>query len=119
MISTRSLELRPIDKTKPLLLIDCHGTMLHRSEDPVPEMDPDLFLRDKYLYLRKDLPGFLKTLAPLFNICIYSSIMAHNIKPVLHIHNLFPYVCKVFDRIYCKPDPEGALDWYSNIFLLH
>ena len=49
-----------------------------------------------------------------FHVAVYTSVMAHNIEPVLNsIFGGFfrPPISTIFDRTYNKPDPNAREKW--------
>jgi hypothetical protein len=102
---------KPLDYSKPLLLIDCNGTLVHRSETRVSGVSEDLALRRRFVYARKDAACFISRLSNHFNICVYSSIMMHNILPILKLIQATRFTSRIFDRNYFKIDTEGANEW--------
>lgn len=97
---------------KPLLLVDLNGTLCYRTESPVSGIQHGLYLRRKFVYMRDGIQDFLVKLEPHFNICIYTSVMRHNVMPVLDlIPSWSRSVFRVFDRDFNKPDPEGKESW--------
>jgi len=75
-------------------------------------MTPHLYLRRRNVYMRDGIQDFFQKLKPYFNICIYTSVMRHNVMPVLDlIPSWSKLVARVFDRDYNKPDPNGKESW--------
>ena len=102
-------------KAQLMLLCDLNGTLGYRCENPVPGVSPLLYIRHKNFYPRHGVVEFLKKWSanPQFKVCIYSSVMLHNIEPILKA--LLPTDLKskiqVFDQQYCKPDPDAIEPW--------
>jgi hypothetical protein len=99
-----------LDEIKPLLLLDLNGTLCYRTELRVPDIKVDLYVRRKFVYLRPDVNEFLSKLSPFFNVCLYTSVMRHNAQAVLDLLQQKD-IAMLFDREYCKPDPNGKEAW--------
>lgn len=101
------------EERKPLLLVDLNGTIIYRSETPVVNARPTLYIRGKYYYARPDAIEFLSSLSKSFRIAIYSSVMKHNITAFLSAmdKNWKDYISDVYDRSYNKPSPSPKREW--------
>ncbi|KAL0225797.1 hypothetical protein P9112_013121 [Eukaryota sp. TZLM1-RC] len=96
---------------RPLLLLDLNGTIVYRTEVPVNGVRAALYVRRKYSYPRVGVQQILEKLSPYYEIAVYSSVMYHNITPVLNACSINHLVDKVFDREYNIPDPQGENKW--------
>ena len=77
---------------KYLILLDLNGTICYRTEEPVPGVSPDLFVRRKHYYGRPGIDEFVRGLYETkdFKICVYSSTMMHNLEA--GVDAIFPQV---------------------------
>lgn len=98
-----------------LLLLDMNGTVCYRSEEPVPGVRPDLYVRRKFFYRRGGVGAFVSRLvgSGSFDVCVYTSMMAHNVVAGLDaiLPNYRRLLLRVLDRKMTKPDPEGENEW--------
>ncbi|KAJ1621053.1 hypothetical protein T492DRAFT_1073254 [Pavlovales sp. CCMP2436] len=99
---------------KYLILLDMNGTICFRSEEPVAGVTADLFVRRKHYYARRGIREFVSALdkSGKFTVCIYTSMMAHNVQAGLNA--ILPRVSgvkHVLDRSMNKVDPDAVNDW--------
>jgi hypothetical protein len=98
---------------KILLLCDLNGTIVYRTENPIGGIKWTLHARKKYYYVRPDAVSFLKNLSTRYKVCIYSSVMMHNITELLDTmdRGWRSYIREVYDRESNRPDPNGTNEW--------
>lgn len=102
------------NKPKYLVLLDMKGTICYRTDESVGRARHDLFIRRKFYYKRLGVNEFVLQLhaTGMFDICVYSSMMAHNIEAGLNA--IMPHrrlLRAVLDREMNKPDPAGINEW--------
>jgi len=100
-------------KEKRLLLLDLNGTMIYRTEYPLRNAKPSLFVRSKYTYVRIGSPKFVQKMSQYFTVGVYSSVMSHNIEASLNaiLPNWKRFISVVYDRNYNKKDPDPVKEW--------
>ncbi|KAL0214493.1 hypothetical protein P9112_006677 [Eukaryota sp. TZLM1-RC] len=97
--------------SKPLLLLDFNGTLVHRTKRRLRGTSPAK-INKHYLYPRPGLMDFLQNLSPLFSICLYSSAQFRTIEPILTELNINQHIQRVYDRRYNVRDvEEGEKPW--------
>eukprot|EP00172_Hildenbrandia_rubra_P004091 Plantae.Rhodophyta-Hildenbrandia_rubra.ctg7603.p1 GENE.Plantae.Rhodophyta-Hildenbrandia_rubra.ctg7603~~Plantae.Rhodophyta-Hildenbrandia_rubra.ctg7603.p1 ORF type:complete len:276 (-),score=46.99 Plantae.Rhodophyta-Hildenbrandia_rubra.ctg7603:686-1513(-) len=99
---------------KRLLLIEMTGTLLYRSQEPIPGAE-GIRIRNKYHYRRAGVLQLLDNLhrSGKYVICVYSSMNDRNLKDV--VDAILPRWGRGFDyhldQKYHKKDPEGEAEW--------
>ena len=102
-----------------LILVDLNGTLLCRTSKKI-DIPYEMKLKHNYVYLRPGASHFLSSILfhPRAVLAFYSSIMFHNITPLINIlfkkpplKTLRNKVLAVFDGHYCPKDSQGQNDW--------
>ena len=104
-----------------LVLVDLGGTLFFRTMPCKMGRRNDFYLRKKQYYWRPGARKFLAKLSrhPRVQLCFYSSIMRHNIVPVMLAllqdkeYQLHLFKFHLFDRDYCQA--MSSLGYYAPL----